>query len=35
MNSIKYGPLTEGFNKAMNTESEIPHISPNKADDKS
>ena len=31
MNSVKYGPLTKGFNKAMNTESEIPHMNPNKS----
>ena len=35
MNSVKYGPLTKDFNKAMNIEFEIPSINPNKADNKS
>ena len=35
MNSVEYGPLTEGFNKAMNIEFEIQPINPNKADNKS
>ena len=35
MDSVKYGPLTKGFNKAMNIEFEIPSINPNKADNKS
>ena len=35
MDSVKYGPLAKGFNKAMNIEFEIPSINPNKADNKS
>ena len=35
MNSVKYGPLTKSFNKAMNIEFEISPINPNKADNKS
>ena len=35
MNTVKYGPLTKSFNKAMNIESEIPPINPNKVDNKS
>ena len=34
MNTVKYGPLTKSFNIAMNIESEIPPINPNKADKK-
>ena len=35
MNSVKYGPPANSFNKAMNIEFEIPPINPNKADNKS
>ena len=35
MNSVKYGPLTKSFNKAIIIESEILPINPNKADNKS
>ena len=35
MNSAKYELLTKSFNKAMNTEFEIPPLYPNKADNKS
>ena len=31
MNSVKYGPLTKSFNKAMNIEFEIPPINPNRS----
>ena len=35
MSSVKYGSLPKYFNKAMNVESEIQPINPNKADNKS